>query len=70
MQFTPNFYKNFREQETNDHNVQLAKYLEELEGQLKQRGNFFGGEEANAVDFLIWPWFERLETIQTMRESE
>ena len=71
LQFTPNFYKNYRDQESNDHNVELGKYIQTLEEKLKAGGGpFFGGAEANAVDYLIWPWFERLETVQTIKPSK
>ena len=66
-QFTPNYYKNYREQTDDTHNVELAKYLVTLEDKLKQNTFFSGTDEPNAVDFLIWPWFERIEPVQSLR---
>ena len=66
-QFTPNYYKNYREQTDDTHNVELAKHLVTLEERLKQNSFFSGTDEPNAVDFLIWPWFERIEAVQTLR---
>ncbi len=50
--------------------MELGKYVQTLEEKLRAGGPFFGGVEANAVDYLIWPWFERLETVQKMRPRE
>ena len=65
VQFIPNYYKNLRQQENNDHNVELAKYLETLEEKLKKSA-FFGGDAVSAVDYLIWPWGERLAPTQQL----
>lgn len=36
--------------------------LDIFEKELKSRGSkFFGGEQPAMVDYMIWPWFERLE---------
>ncbi|KAL3859756.1 hypothetical protein ACJMK2_009954 [Sinanodonta woodiana] len=38
----------------------FLKELDRYEAELKKRGKFFGGEKVCMVDFMIWPWFERL----------
>jgi Glutathione S-transferase, C-terminal domain len=41
----------------------MLENLDLFEKELKSRGSkFFGGREKPAmVDYMIWPWFERLE---------
>lgn len=36
--------------------------LDLFEKELKSRGSkFFGGDQPAMLDYMIWPWFERLE---------
>ncbi|KAF5288045.1 hypothetical protein FQR65_LT12095 [Abscondita terminalis] len=40
---------------------ELAPYFQELEDELSKRGSvFFGGENPGMVDYMIWPWGERV----------
>lgn len=43
--------------------------VEPLEKALKERGNFFGGNSVCMVDYMIWPWFERLPVTASMSET-
>nr|ATY49606.1 glutathione S-transferase [Bradysia odoriphaga] len=41
--------------------VELSNGLDEFETELKKRGtSFFGGKEPGMLDYMIWPWMERL----------
>ncbi|VVC44971.1 Hypothetical protein CINCED_3A021872 [Cinara cedri] len=43
---------------------ELVYSLKPIEAELVQRGStFFGGASPNMVDYMIWPWFERLDAI-------
>lgn len=49
--------------------VTLKKYLREMqryENALEKRGDFFGGAKPCMVDFMIWPWFERIGVISVV----
>ena len=62
-------YRGAPDQETlND----LKRFLKELEGVLQENGNKFfqAGDAAGAVDFLIWPWFERIGGLRLMNPGE
>jgi glutathione S-transferase len=40
----------------------MLENLDLFETELKSRGSkLFGGEKPAMVDYMIWPWFERLE---------
>jgi len=40
----------------------VVNELEAFEKELDRRGNnFFGGSQPGMVDYMIWPWFERLQ---------
>ncbi|CAG9135934.1 unnamed protein product [Plutella xylostella] len=55
------FPKTFTEDTVTAYN----KALEFLQEQLKIRGTrFFGGAEPGFVDYMIWPWFERVLSYQ------
>lgn len=30
----------------------------------KKKTKFFGGDSVNMTDYMIWPWFERLEPFE------
>ncbi|XP_062567944.1 glutathione S-transferase omega-1-like [Saccostrea cucullata] len=38
----------------------FKRQLKRYEDELKQRGEYFGGSSPCMVDFMIWPWFERV----------
>lgn len=41
--------------------------LDLFEKDLKARGSkFFGGDQPGMLDYMIWPWFERLEVFTLM----
>lgn len=43
---------------------ELVASLIPIETELSERGStFFGGNKPNMVDYMIWPWFERLDAI-------
>ncbi|XP_060880585.1 pyrimidodiazepine synthase-like isoform X1 [Metopolophium dirhodum] len=43
---------------------ELIASLIPIETELVERGTkFFGGNKPNMVDYMIWPWFERLDAI-------
>ncbi|ESO91070.1 hypothetical protein LOTGIDRAFT_191561 [Lottia gigantea] len=43
---------------------EFVKELKRYEEALKQRGNYFGGNKPNMVDFTVWPWFERFQLLE------
>ncbi|KAM6182714.1 glutathione S-transferase omega-1 isoform 2-T2 [Erethizon dorsatum] len=44
---------------------ELKKEFNKLEEVLtKKRTTFFGGNSVSMIDYLIWPWFERLELME------
>ena len=47
----------------------MVKYVQRLEGIVKaHEGGFLSGEDApGAVDFLLWPWFERLGATKKLK---
>ncbi|XP_015366984.1 PREDICTED: pyrimidodiazepine synthase-like [Diuraphis noxia] len=43
---------------------ELVNSLIPIETELAERGStFFGGNKPSMVDYMIWPWFERLDAI-------
>ncbi|ESO91069.1 hypothetical protein LOTGIDRAFT_204139 [Lottia gigantea] len=42
----------------------LFKELKRYEQALKERGNYFGGNKPNMVDYTIWPLFERFVLLE------
>ncbi|KAJ6642445.1 Pyrimidodiazepine synthase [Pseudolycoriella hygida] len=45
--------------------VQISNGLEEFEKELKKRDTkFYGGEEPGMLDYMIWPWLERLALLK------
>ena len=50
--------------------VQMLDKLDFVEAELKKRGTiFFGGKQAMMVDYMIWPWFERIIAMPTFFEE-
>ncbi|XP_007443177.1 glutathione S-transferase omega-1 [Python bivittatus] len=47
----------------NEYQEKLLK-LEEILG--KHKTKFFGGNSVSMIDYLIWPWFERMEAFQLL----
>ncbi|XP_058043648.1 glutathione S-transferase omega-1-like isoform X2 [Ahaetulla prasina] len=46
---------------------EFQKKLPKLEKMLKSRKTkFFGGISVSMIDYLIWPWFERIEAFQLL----
>ncbi|XP_028411102.1 glutathione S-transferase omega-1-like [Dendronephthya gigantea] len=64
----PSFYKGRQEQEkTGKTSEEMVKNIANVEEYLaKQKSNFFGGDEAGMLDFMVWPWFERLPLFYTL----
>lgn len=56
------FYKAFRTKDP-EANAELEKGLEFFEKTLEK--DFFGGDKHAMVDFMIWPWFERLPILKS-----
>ncbi|XP_007938055.1 glutathione S-transferase omega-1 [Orycteropus afer afer] len=47
---------------------ELCKEFSKLEEVLtKKKTTFFGGNTLSMIDYLIWPWFERLEALDLTR---
>lgn len=45
--------------------------LEVYEHELKKRGTpFFGGSKPSMLDFMIWPWCERLDVLRILRGDD
>lgn len=57
-------YMRCPESVTDDMHVAYYKTLEFLQEELKSRGTkFLGGGHPGYVDYMIWPWFERILTM-------
>lgn len=73
--FVPNYYKALRSKGEDQEAVEaLKKALQRLEDELGVSGKFFGGEKIAMIDYMMWPWFERLvvlaETVPAVNWSE
>lgn len=45
--------------------VDLSNGLDKFEEELKKRGTtFFGGSNPGMLDYMIWPWFERISFLK------
>ncbi|XP_010162452.1 glutathione S-transferase omega-1, partial [Antrostomus carolinensis] len=52
-------------QDTTALKAEIDEKLGELEEILSKRNTvFYGGDSISMIDYLIWPWFERLEPFQ------
>eukprot|EP00731_Ephydatia_muelleri_P001335 Em0001g1335a len=58
-------YRGSPDQETLDN---FKRFLKELEDIIQENGNKFfqAGDTPGAVDFLIWPWFERIGALKLL----
>ncbi|XP_028413579.1 glutathione S-transferase omega-1-like [Dendronephthya gigantea] len=64
--FIPPYYKHLRER-TEETKADLAKSICEVEKYLAdKKEKYFGGNQAGMLDFMVWPWFERLPTIYSL----
>ena len=62
MQFVPNYYKYYRKANDENTDAAIEKFIQKMEQHIsKNGGKFLMGEKVGAVDFLVWPWIERLE---------
>lgn len=63
-QFVSNYYKYYRKQNDEKTDAAVTKFIQVMEQYITNSGNkFLMGEEVGAADFLVWPWFERLEAL-------
>lgn len=46
----------------------LKKQLAEFEKYFKQNGTYIGGDNPRIGDYLVWPWFERLQIPSIQQE--
>ena len=69
LQFSGHFFKTTFSQTDEKSVGEMVAYVRRLEEVLKQHKNgFLGGDDApGAVDFLLWPWFERLDAVKTLK---
>ncbi|XP_061163661.1 glutathione S-transferase omega-1-like [Saccostrea echinata] len=44
----------------------LGKLLSEFDKELEKRGKFFGGDNVQMIDFLVWPWIERFSAMEKL----
>ena len=71
FKYTSNSYKLYRPTEGKERDEiwkQLFEGLEVMEQELIKRGkpDFFGGKEVQFVDYMIWPWMERLPGLELL----
>ncbi|XKL69640.1 hypothetical protein PGB90_007409 [Kerria lacca] len=66
------FYKNAMVEFSKQNFEDLLKCLDEFELELyKRKTNYFGGcNKPHMVDYMIWPWFERMEALPVLYGSE
>ncbi|KAJ9590881.1 hypothetical protein L9F63_016086 [Diploptera punctata] len=49
----------------------LLKELDVFDKELTKRGKtFFGGDKPGMVDYMIWPWFERLDALKKISDNK
>eukprot|EP00916_Digyalum_oweni_P011515 GHVL01019164.1.p1 GENE.GHVL01019164.1~~GHVL01019164.1.p1 ORF type:complete len:217 (-),score=13.71 GHVL01019164.1:1240-1890(-) len=62
----PNYYKVMRtEGKDEEAKETLTKALQKLDEEVSKRGKFFGGEQVAMIDFMLWPWFERIGLLKS-----
>jgi glutathione S-transferase len=47
---------------------EIQRVLENYEKLLTD--DYFGGKQANIIDYMIWPWFERFRSLKTIINNE
>ncbi|XP_047993276.1 pyrimidodiazepine synthase-like isoform X1 [Leguminivora glycinivorella] len=58
------------DQVTDEHIAAYRKYLSYIQDELKKSGTkFLGGAEPGFVDYMIWPWFERMVPISELYDA-
>ena len=64
----PNYYKFFSNNADKSSTNALKTFIQKLEIIIKSHPGGFVGENYSpgAVDYLIWPWFERLDAIKIL----
>ena len=46
----------------------MVKFIQKLEDAVKtNQGGFLGGDTPGAVDYLLWPWIERIGALKLLR---
>ena len=46
----------------------MVKFLQKLEDAIKaNQGGFLGGDTPGAVDYILWPWIERIGAVKLLR---
>jgi hypothetical protein len=79
LQYIPNFYKHFGGVADESHTQKLIGSIDKIEQVLQRHAGlapevtpFLGGVDGNprAVDYLVWPWLERLGAMLVLNESE
>ena len=46
----------------------MVKVIQKLEEVIKaNQGGFLGGDTPGAVDYLLWPWIERIGAVKLLR---
>jgi len=70
-EFIPNYYKFYGNKADEKSTGELVKFLQRLEDILKaHKGGFLHGETAGAVDYILWPWFERLGALKILKPGK
>ncbi|XP_065219601.1 pyrimidodiazepine synthase-like [Planococcus citri] len=65
------FYKVAMVEFNTENFTSLINHLVEIEKELVSRGTkYFGGDKPLMVDYMIWPWFERLDVLSYLYGSE
>ena len=61
--FIPSYYKHLRAR-TDETKAELLKNIADAEKYLvESKTKYFGGNEVGMLDFMLWPWIERLPTV-------
>ncbi|XP_049937343.1 pyrimidodiazepine synthase-like isoform X3 [Schistocerca serialis cubense] len=61
------FFRAITSQELDEAVSSIAAVIQPLENELSKTGSkFFGGARPGMLDYMIWPWAERIEGLRTM----